>query len=207
MYRLWISFSVAVLAAVWLVYKPTLESSQINDVVPSSRSTPKRDAAKLEADNLEQQLLLGHASVQQYLKRQTDKQALHDYFNTSGNDADEAKAIWLQIETLEAEGGVLGFEALHLKMAWLEKNSTDRAAFEAEAKDLLAHYQEKSQASTEKYNPENTPEFKSYKAQELQIIQEVNRLDTIPRGLSREQYLREKLLAARMAAYGEGAED
>ncbi|MDN3640138.1 hypothetical protein QWY82_15160 [Simiduia curdlanivorans] len=202
-----IGLFLALIAGTWFLFKPSYSPVAHHEPVASNSRHTADDAPTSDQENLQQQLLLNHDRVQQYLKRQTDKQALQDYFNNPDNDTNEAKAVWLQIEALEAEGGVLGFEALHLKMAWLEKNSTDRAAFEAKAKDLLAQYQEKSQVAAAQYNPENTPEFKSYKAQELDIIRAVNQMETFPRGLTREAYLREKLLAARMAAYGEGAEN
>ena len=190
----------------WLVYREAPQRVEDPVDVTNSEAVEKVNASDHESESV-QQLLLGNTSVQQYLKRQTDKQALQDYFNNLENDVETANKIWLQIEEIEGEGGILAFEALHLKMAWLEKNTANRAEFEEKAKNLLAHYQEKSRASTEKYNPENTPEFKNYKAQELQIIQEVNQLEAIPRGLSREEYLREKLLAARIEAYGEGTQE
>lgn len=208
MQKKWLGWSLipaaAALATVWLEFKPEYrQTAPSHTTSASGNHSEKNDPSVPEPHSEQQQSLLNNTKVQQYLQRQTEKQALQDYFNNPDNDAEAAKKAWLLIEKTEAEGGVLAYEALHLKMAWLEKNNPDRASFEAAAKDLMTTYQEKSLAAAEKYNPENTPAFKNYKAQELEIIQEVNRLETIPKGLTREAYLRERLLAARIAAYGE----
>ncbi|MEM9760664.1 MAG: hypothetical protein AAF933_15585, partial [Pseudomonadota bacterium] len=56
------------------------------------------------------------------------------------------------------------------------------------------------------FKPENIPGFTDYKTREAEIIAEVNGMDSFPQGQTRQQYLRERLLEARIEAYGEGGE-
>ncbi|AFU98353.2 hypothetical protein [Simiduia agarivorans] len=138
--------------------------------------------------------------VAAYLQREAQKQQLQAYFADTGDmDAEEA---WALIETLEQQQRVLGFEALHLKLAWLEKQHDNRDDFEAAAKALMEDYRQRA-ASQAPYRPEDIPGYTDYKARELAIIEHVNGMHSFPNGMSREEYLRQQLLEARMEAYGE----
>jgi hypothetical protein len=165
-----------------------------------SQQTPEGNTAS--AQDAEAAAWLQHPKVIDYLKKQSDKVALREYFNNPDNDPDQAQAMWKYIATLESEGAIMAFEAMHLKMAWLEKNTSDRDAFDAAATDLVNEYRARAAASAEQYNPENTPEFKRYKIAERVIIEEVNGMTQFPGGLDRQAYLRQRLLVARQQAYG-----
>lgn len=145
--------------------------------------------------------ITSHPTVVAYLNREADKQRLKDYF--AGEGKDDPAAIWALIESLEQQQRVLGFEALHLKLAWLEKQHQSRAEFDAAAQALMEDYRQRAAASGETYRPENIPGYTDYKARELEIIAQVNQMQSFPDGLSRAEYLRQQLLEARLAAYGE----
>ncbi|UTA48917.1 hypothetical protein L1F30_05060 [Simiduia sp. 21SJ11W-1] len=177
---------------------PTSTQPGLNNATGAASSSLQSTEGTL---NPEQQALLKAPEVQAYLQREADKAAMQAYFNSDPNNPDTAKAMWDYIERLEAQGSVMGFEALHLKMAWLQKNSANEAAFKERADALVAHYREHASASAALNNPENTPQFKTYKAEEKAIVAEVNAMSQIPNGLSRQAYLRERLLQARQRAY------
>lgn len=147
------------------------------------------------------QTLTAHPTVTAYLSREADKQRLRDYF--AGRVDEDPDAIWAMIESLEQQQRVLGFEALHLKLAWLEKQHSKREEFEAAAQALMEDYRQRAAASGDSYRPENIPGYTDYKTRELEIIARVNQMQSFPDGLSRAEYLRRQLLEARLQAYGE----
>lgn len=144
---------------------------------------------------------LSHPTVLAYMAREDDKQRLRDYF--AGQGEQEPEAIWALIESLEQQQRVLGFEALHLKLAWLEKQHDNREDFNAAAQQLLEEYRQRAAEAGDSYRPENVPGYTDYKARESEIIAQVNRMQSFPDGLSRAEYLRQQLLDARLQAYGE----
>ena len=87
----------------------------------------------------------------------------------------------LQIGLAQAEGG-------------------DEAAQKARADALVARYQALSQ-EREARNKTSDARFTRYKSDEKRIVEEVMALDSIPDGLSRDQYLRQRLQEAREQAY------
>lgn len=148
-------------------------------------------------------VLLADENVISYLKRRSEKDDLKNYFAKDTTSAAEDAETWQLIETIEAQGRVLAFEALHLKMAWLEKNSNNQQQFEVSAKALMEKYRQQALQSQTLDNPEARPEFKNYKQAETDIIREVSAMTRFPNGQTKQQYLRQRLLAARMQAYGE----
>ncbi len=146
------------------------------------------------------------ARVDAYLELERTREALREYFDDPEGQADNAQAIYETIDRLEREGRVIGFEAMHMKLSWLALNTPDEATYEERATELMEDYAAKDRAAREAFKPESIPGFTDYKTREAEIIAEVNRMDSFPQGQTRQQYLRERLLEARIEAYGEGGE-
>ncbi|WP_157976575.1 hypothetical protein [Parahaliea mediterranea] len=146
---------------------------------------------------------LADPRVVAYLSRERDKSTLRGYFDDPGASELSADEAWALIEQVEAEGRVMGFEALHLKLAWLERNSASEEEFQQRASQLLAQYRQRAEQAAQAGSPERNPAFVDYKQRERQIMDEVAAMDDIPNGMTRQAYLRQRLLEARMAAYGE----
>lgn len=170
--------------------EPSLPADGLSHAVTDKNNTENTDHTLLEQE----------PEVTAYLQREADKQALQAYFADTGEMS--AEDAWALIENLEQQQRVLGFEALHLKLAWLEKQHDNRQDFEAAANALMEDYRQRA-ASQTPYRPEDIPGFTDYKAREVAIIEQVNGMQSFPNGMSREEYLREQLLEARLEAYGE----
>ncbi|WP_143187035.1 hypothetical protein [Microbulbifer donghaiensis] len=170
-----------------------------------SERSPEAFAEQLAAADIssdEVARLLDDPRVQSYLQREKDKQEIRNYFS-GASDALSDTEVWDLIESIEREGRILAYEALALKLAWLERNSVDRAEFDASSRALLASYGEKARQNAADYNPyEQVPGFAEYKEMERRIVREVQQMTTFPDGLNRHEYLRKRLLKAREAAYG-----
>lgn len=160
------------------------------------------DFTTLSNDTLtpEQQALLAHPNVKAYLAREQQKATLKQYFEQpSGHDPEK---IYQLIESIENEGRLLGFEALNLKLAWLELNSANEDDFKQASQKLIESYKQKAEKAALNYAPESIKGYTKYKEMESAIVKEVMAMDSFPEGHSRQSYLRDRLLNARVMAYG-----
>ncbi|WP_193166375.1 hypothetical protein [Microbulbifer hainanensis] len=141
--------------------------------------------------------LLDNPRVQTYFDREREKQALADYFS-GGNSGLSDEQVWQLIEGIEGEGRILAYEALALKLEWLERNSDSQAEFEQASQALVEEYRSRSLQSAQAYDPyEQVPGFAAYKAEEQRIVAEVQKMDAFPQGTTRQEYLRQRLREAR----------
>lgn len=172
----------------------------------TSAGTPPSNTASddtlSEGYTAKQEALLKHPKVQAYFDQQQAKKALDAYFNNKESEevyTDEE--IWQIIERIESEGRVFAFEALSLKLRWLEKNADNELDFKARSEDLIAGYRARAEAA-QNYQPESElPAFAEYKKEEARIIKEIESMQSFPEGMTRQEYLRKSLLEARIKAY------
>ncbi|GAB2894525.1 hypothetical protein ACCI51_14855 [Microbulbifer echini] len=154
-----------------------------------------------QLENSEMRELLDHPRVKAYLDQEQAKQALKDYFANLGNLS--SKQAWDAIEQVEDENRVTGYEALSLKLAWLEKNSLNEAEFKQRAEELFNIYREQAQSVISRYDPHTeVPGFSTYKDLERSIVEEVQQMTAFPDGMSKHEYLRKRLQEARETVYG-----
>mgnify|MGYP000542138707 CR=1 FL=1 len=145
--------------------------------------------------------LLSDPRVQTYFQRQKDKQTLSDYFSDEGADLTD-REVWQLIESIEGEGRMMAYEAMALKLAWLERNSASKIEFDAAAQQLVEEYRQKSSQTAKEYNPyEDVPGFAEYKEEEKRIVREVQQMTAFPDDMSRQEYLRRRLQEVREKAY------
>ncbi|MEL1264822.1 hypothetical protein [Pseudoxanthomonas putridarboris] len=117
--------------------------------------------------------------------------------------SERADALTRQIDRYEATGGLSAGEAVLLRTA-LVKATVDDPVRQAEevaaiADRYRAHADQRMAAFAERQR--NDPRFQSYKAREAQVVAEVMAMPTVPAGLTRDQYLRQRLQQERERAY------
>ena len=112
-----------------------------------------------------------------------------------------------QLARYEQETQVSAPEALMVRLALLQLLEQDEAAAKAAATELIERYQARSEARLEAWRSAPKPEFDRYKVREKEIVEEVMALDRIPGGLTRDQYLRQRLLEARIETMGQPEPD
>ncbi|MDP5208431.1 hypothetical protein [Microbulbifer sp. 2205BS26-8] len=206
--KILLSFGITLVlgaAATWWYFFPPPEdigkSPGAKAELPSVDSQGLRSQVPKIMHGKEAARLLSDPRVRAYLDRERDKQALDAYFN-QGKSPPSAEDVWQLIESIESDGRVMAYEALALKLAWLERNSASVQAFEQAASDLVARYQRRSQQNTAAYDPyEAVPGFAEYKQVEAQIVEEVQGMAHFPEGMSKQEYLRQRLQEAREKAY------
>ncbi|HSX71505.1 MAG TPA: hypothetical protein VLF16_11290, partial [Pseudomonas sp.] len=156
-------------------------------------------------DPAARQALLNDPAVQGYRARLQFGADYQSFIKTSA-DLDEAQrrqraaALAKEIDRREAAGELALSEALLLQIGLAQAEGGDEAAQKARADALVARYQALSQAR-EARNRTSDARFSQYKSDEKRIVEEVMALDSIPDGLSRDQYLRQRLQEAREQVY------
>lgn len=176
--------------------KPLAASPVASVDVPAAAAEPLPEG--LSQSELRE--LLDSPRVRTYFQREREKQALADYFG-GGDSALSDEQVWDLINRIESDGRMLAYEALALKLEWLERNSVDKAEFDAAAGDLVVEYQRRAEESQHHYDPyRDVPGFADYKAAERRIVAEVQQMSVFPDGMSRQEYLRKRLQEARQQA-------
>ena len=146
--------------------------------------------------------------AQEHLERQRFEADAKDFFARSASlraveRSERADALTRQIDKYEAACGLSAGEAVLLRTA-LVKATVDDPARQAEqvaaiADRYRAHADRRMAAFLKQQR--NDPRFQAYKAREAQVVAEVMAATTIPAGLTRDQYLRQRLQEERERAY------
>lgn len=116
----------------------------------------------------------------------------------------QARALSASIDKYEREGGLSAGESLLLRSGLIKATVADETLQAARIAELTQDYREHADRRTAEYlaQHERDPRFQDYKARERSIVAEVMAMSSIPGGLSRDEYLRQRLQQARELAYG-----
>jgi hypothetical protein len=157
------------------------------------------------ADDIKRAELLQRPEVLDYQARLTFAGDYQIFIKSAAELSEEerrerAAALAKEIDRREAAGELALSEALLMQAGLVQAEGGDEAAQKARADALLARYQALS-AAREAQAKAPDARFSRYKSEEKRIVDEVMALDSIPDGLSRDQYLRQRLQEAREQAY------
>ena len=157
------------------------------------------------ADDIKRAALLQRPEVLDYQARLTFVGDYQIFIKSAAELSEEerrkrAAALAKEIDRREAAGELALSEALLMQVGLVQAEGGDEAAQKARADALLARYQALS-AEREAQAKAPDARFSRYKSEEKRIVDEVMALDSIPDGLSRDQYLRQRLQEAREQAY------
>ena len=116
----------------------------------------------------------------------------------------QARALSASIDKYEREGGLSAGEAVLLRSALIKATVADETQQAARIAELTQDYRERADRRTAEYlaQHQRDPRFQDYKARERSIVAEVMAMHSFPGGLSRDEYLRQRLQQARELAYG-----
>jgi hypothetical protein len=110
---------------------------------------------------------------------------------------ERGRGLARDISRYEAAGELSASEALLLKIALIRETIADQAAQTAQVTALQQHYRAESERLQAEWQARPDPAFDLYKAREREIVAEVNLMSEIPDGMSRNEYLRQRLQRAR----------
>ena len=156
-----------------------------------------------------QQALLENPETQELANRLDFEEELHTFFaNADGLSSEERAAEAAMLEQRLAEyqrkGQVSAAESLMVRIAMTKLTIEDEAAQKRALQGLIDQQNDAAQARKEAWLAKPRPEFEAYKQREKQIVKEVMAMEKVPAGLTRNEYLRQRLLEARVAANKNG---
>lgn len=202
--------------ALWLAnalpHSPSTATSVQQEKAPQPTPMPAQSTIAGVSDpktgeplTREQIDLLNNPKTIQLSQRLEFQQRLNDFVASAESlDPQARKTQASELETTlsgyEKAGEVSANEGLIVRVA-LVKASTADAAEQQDAIDrLMAQYEAEAEKKQAAWRAQPKPEFDAYKATETRIVKEVMALETIPEDKSRNDYLRERLMEARIEA-------
>jgi hypothetical protein len=116
--------------------------------------------------------------------------------------AARAEDLLARIEARERDGLLLAQEALVLRLGILRATVDDPAVLDSESRRVVEDYQRRAEQAAANRVPD--PRDAEYQTRQAEIAREVMALAEIPGGVSREEYLRERLRELRIDVYAGG---
>ncbi len=109
----------------------------------------------------------------------------------------EAQQLEQELTRLEQAGGLSAGETLLVRAGLIREMVPAGAQQDAQLQVLQERYRAETQRRVATAQAHPDPQFGSYKVRESEIVNEVMAMETIPDGLSRDEYLRRRLQSAR----------
>ena len=200
---------LAIAGGLWL----GLPDAEQAPLAPTSPAQPTPSAAPPAPDagsaTSPRQALLASPEVRAYQARQqfaADYQAFIQGAQalSAAERRRQAEALAKEVERREAADELALSEALLLQLGLAQAEGGDEQTQKARADQLVARYQALSQRREAQQQAPDA-RFEQYKRDEQRIVDEVLQMDSIPDGLSRDEYLRQRLQEAREQAYQQPA--
>ena len=182
---------------------PTTDTTAKTGTAPANIPPTTTDSADVLSER--QMQLLEDPRVMRFSQDLEFQAQVSDFFDQAGQMSAEERAqraeeIESRLKEYQAEGKVSGSEALLLRLALVRTVEPDPQQQEAESRALIQEYQREAEQHMAQWRNRNQPEFDRYKQQERSIVEEVMAMETIPGGMERNEYLRQRLQQARSEA-------
>ncbi|PKQ43102.1 hypothetical protein CXP40_00735 [Pseudomonas sp. YY-1] len=198
----------------WYWQRPAIEErlSLEPEQLPTPQAAQASPTPASSPLSTEQLQLLARPEIQQQEQRLGFHQRYRDFIEHAKQlDAEkrEAQAEDLSkgLDAMEQRGELALSETLLLQIALIKAVSEDEAEQKTRAEALIKRYQVISAEREARLEQQPDRNFERYKAEEKRIVEEVLELQTIPDGLTRDQYLRQRLQEARERNYRQAPND
>lgn len=175
-----------------------------SDAVP----TIAHSAVPAEAPSSALASLQGTPQAQAHRDRQRFEADAKDFFARAPSlraveRSERADALTRQIDRYEMDGGLSAGEAVLLRTALIKATVDDPAQQAAEVAAIADRYRARADQRMAAFAAQqaNDPRFRAYKTREAQVVAEVMAMTSVPPGLTRDQYLRQRLQEERERAY------
>jgi hypothetical protein len=162
---------------------------------PAVRTEPERVEAPIAGDKV------GKTPVDVEARERFNERA-RAYFAdaaqmTAEDRVSEAQQLEQELTRLEQAGGMSAGETLLIRAGLIRETVPSGAERDAKLQALQQRYKSETQLRLAAAQARPDPAFESYKIREREIVNEVMAMHTIPDGLSRDEYLRQRLQGAR----------
>lgn len=117
--------------------------------------------------------------------------------------SEQARALIRSIDHYERNGGLSAGEALLLRSGLIKATVADEQQQAMQTAELMERYRTAADRRMADHlaQQQRDPKFQDYKTRERAIVAEVMAMQQFPGGLTRDEYLRQRLQQAREIAY------
>ncbi|MBW8810376.1 MAG: hypothetical protein JF591_16505 [Lysobacter sp.] len=152
--------------------------------------------------------LLATPKARDYQQRKQFQADAHDFFRKAaslGPAERERRAQTLRqdIERYENASELSAGESMLLRVGLIQATVADEAQQAAMVQQLAARYRADAQRREQQWieQQQHDPQFQAYKQRERVVVAEVLAMQQIPGGVTRDEYLRQRLQAERERVY------
>lgn len=194
-----------IVAAVWMPRRaPATVATAVTAPVNVTTTQPP-SAAPVAAALAE---LAESEPARRYRQRQRFEQQAREFLRTADTlgavqRSERARELSAEIDRYEQSGGLSAGEALLLRTGLIKASVADGEEQAMRLADLMEHYRLRADRGMANHLARQLadPRFQSYKSRERQVVAEVMAMSEIPAGLTRDQYLRQRLQQEREQTY------
>ncbi|ALN90765.1 MULTISPECIES: hypothetical protein [Lysobacter] len=154
------------------------------------------------------QSLLATPQARSYQQRQRFHNEARDFFRDASSLGPvererRAQTLQRQIDGYEQARELSAGESLMLRIGLIQATVADPARQKAMVQQLAQRYRADAQRREQQWadRQQHDPRFQSYKQREQIVVAEVMAMQSIPSGLTRNEYLRQRLQAERERIY------
>lgn len=154
------------------------------------------------------QNLLSTPQARSYQQRQQFQHDAREFFGSASRLGPaererRAQALQREIDAYENARELSAGESMMLRVGLIQATVSDEARQKAMVQQLAQRYRADAQSREQRFAQEqrNDPRFQDYKQRERAVVAEVMGMSRFPGGLSRDDYLRQRLQAERERAY------
>lgn len=191
--------AVAVAAAVsggWLPLSKAKADTAAAAASPHNAATPQLQA------------MLATPQARSYRQRQQFQRDAQRFFRDARSlgpvaRSQRAQVLGQKIDAYENAGELSAGETLLLRVGLIQATVADPAEQAAQVEALAQRYRSDTARRNARWQAQQQrdPRFQDYKRSERDVVAEVMAMQAIPGGLSRDEYLRQRLQAERERAY------
>ncbi|WP_408950415.1 hypothetical protein [Lysobacter sp. Hz 25] len=171
------------------------------DAVPASNAQGTGAPSQMQA-------LLATPQARDYRQRQQFQRDAQRFFRDARNlgpvaRSQRAQVLERKIDAYENAGELSAGETMLLRVGLIQATVADPAEQAVQVEALAQRYRADAARRNAQWQDQQQrdPRFRDYKQRERDVIAEVLAMQRIPGGLSRDEYLRQRLQAERERAY------
>jgi hypothetical protein len=166
------------------------------------------NGASSQGEPAPMQALLATPQARDYRQRQQFQQQARSFFREAAalgpaEREQRAQALGARIDHYEQANELSAGETLLLRVGLIQATEPDPARQQAQVRELAQRYRAQAAQREQAWADQQSrdPKFQAYKQRESAVVAEVMALASIPGGLSRDAYLRQRLQAERERIY------
>jgi hypothetical protein len=177
------------------------QSEHLNEEGTTPESAPPNTARQAPAAAESSSVIDSNSPIDAATRARFNQQAREFFAHAKDLSAEdrarEAGQLAAELSRLERAGGLSAGETFLVRAGLIRETVADSSEQAAQIKALKERYETDARTRMAAASVRSDPAFESYKVREKEIVTEVMSMETIPDGLTRDEYLRRRLQSAR----------